>query len=61
MGPTFPFRQYPHEKEVCFPPLTGLEVHGTRIDGSVLVVEVRASVNLHALTIEQVHPLSTII
>ena len=46
--------QYPHEQEICFPPLTGLEVQGTRVDGATLVVEVRASVNLNALTIEEV-------
>ena len=32
--------------QVCFPPLTGLGVEGTRVDGSVLVVNVRLSVNL---------------
>ena len=46
--------QYPHEKECLFAPLTGLEVQDTRIDGSVLIVEARLSVNLNALTIEQV-------
>ena len=37
-----------------FAPLTGLEVHGFRVEGSVLVVEAKMSVNLNALTIEQV-------
>ena len=46
--------QYPHEREILFGPLTGLEVMGTRIEGSVVVLEVRLSVNLSALTIEQV-------
>ena len=46
--------QYPHERECLFAPLTGFEVLQTRIDGRVLVVEVRLSVNLNALTIEQV-------
>lgn len=38
------FSQYPHEAEICFPPLTALEVRGTRIDGSVTIVEVDARV-----------------
>ena len=46
--------QYPHERETLFGPLTGLEVQGTRVDGSVVVIEARLSVNLNALTIEQV-------
>merc|ERR1719203_275687 len=46
--------QYPHEKEICMPPLTGLEVQGTYVDSSVLVVDVRLSVNLVSLTVEQV-------
>eukprot|EP00966_Prymnesium_polylepis_P293171 6771400-Prymnesium_polylepis.1 len=46
--------QYPHEKEILFAPLTGLEVQSTRVEGSVLVVSVALSVNLNALTIEQV-------
>ena len=46
--------QYPHEAECLFAPLTGLEALGTRIDGSVLVVEARLSVNLNAQTIEEV-------
>lgn len=46
--------QYPAEQEICFAPLTGVEVQGTRVDGSVLVVEARLSVNLTALTIEEV-------
>ena len=45
--------QYPHEQEICFPPLTGIEVQSTRIeDGSVLVVSVTLSVN-NSMTIEQ--------
>ena len=48
------FSQYPHEREILFGPLTGIEVLGTRIDGSVLVVECTFSVNLTALTLEQV-------
>jgi hypothetical protein len=43
--------QYPHEQEVCFPPVLGLEVQTTasgrpakRTDGSVVIVELRPSV-----------------
>ena len=46
--------QYPHEAECLFAPLTGIEVQSTRVDNSILVVEARLSVNLNALTIEQV-------
>ena len=46
--------QYPFEKEILFNPLTGLEVRGSRVEGSVLIVEVKLSVNLTSLTIEQV-------
>ena len=46
--------QYPHEAEVLFNPLTGLEVQSTRVDGSVLVVVVKPSVNLTSMTLEQV-------
>ena len=46
--------QYPHEKEILFGPLTGLEVRSTRVDGTALVVEVALSINLASLTIEQV-------
>ena len=46
--------QYPHERECLFAPLTGIELLGTRIEGAVLVVEARLSINLNALTIEQV-------
>ena len=45
--------QYPHEAEVLFGPLTGIEVQRTRIDGSVVVIECAFSVNLTALTLEQ--------
>ena len=44
----------PHEVELCFPPLTSLEVLGSRVDGSLLIISVRLAVNLTALTIEQV-------
>jgi len=46
--------QYPHEKEILFGPLTGIEVQRTRVSGAVVVIEARLSVNLNALTIEQV-------
>ena len=39
--------------ECVFAPLTGIEVLETRVDGAVLVIEARLSVNLNALTIEQ--------
>ena len=35
--------QYSFEEELLFAPLTGVEVRGTRVEGSVLVVEVRDS------------------
>ena len=31
--------QYPHEKEILFAPLSGLEVQSSRVDGSVLARE----------------------
>jgi len=46
--------QYPFEKEILFNPLTGLEVSGSRVEGPMLIVEVKLSVNLKSLTIEQV-------
>jgi NLR family CARD domain-containing protein 3 len=46
--------QYPHEQEVLFPPLLGMEVLRTRIDGGSVVVEARLTLNLTALTLEQV-------
>ena len=45
--------QYPHEREILFAPLTGLEVRATRIEGTVLVVEMDVTCNLSLLTIEQ--------
>ena len=49
-----PLSQYPHECEILFGPLTGIEVLGTRIDGSLVVVECAFSINLSALTLEEV-------
>ena len=40
--------QYPHEREILFGPLTGIEVLGTRIDGSLVVIECGFSINLSA-------------
>lgn len=46
--------QYPHEAEILFPPLTGLEMSNAVVDVNQLVVSTRLSVNLTALTLEQV-------
>jgi len=46
--------QYPHEQEITFAPLTGLEVVSTKVERTVLVVQVRLNINLQALTIEEV-------
>eukprot|EP00457_Paulinella_chromatophora_P000677 gb/GEZN01000677.1/.p1 GENE.gb/GEZN01000677.1/~~gb/GEZN01000677.1/.p1 ORF type:complete len:1038 (-),score=126.73 gb/GEZN01000677.1/:748-3453(-) len=46
--------QYPHEREICFPPLCGLEVTGTRVEDQVLVANMRPNVNMKAMTIEKV-------
>ena len=43
-----------HPRNRGFPPLTGLQVLSTRVEGAVLVVEARLSVNLVSLTIEEV-------
>jgi hypothetical protein len=44
----------PHEKEILFGPLTGLEVRGTRVEGYNLVVSTNPSINLNASTMERV-------
>ena len=46
------FSQYPHEQEV--PPLTGLEAIGSSVEGNLLVMHSRLSLNLSAQTLEQV-------
>ena len=46
--------QYPHEAEVLFAPLTGIELRRTRIEGSMIVAEMALTVNLTSPTIEQV-------
>ena len=48
--------QYPHEAEILFAPLTGLEVQSTRVEGAVLFIAVRLSVNLRSLTFDEVCP-----
>ena len=40
--------QYPHEQEILFAPLTGIECQDIKVEGSVLVVNVRLSINLSA-------------
>ena len=45
---------YPHEKETLLPPLMGLQVSGTSVDGNTLVVKCRLSINMASLTLEQV-------
>jgi hypothetical protein len=44
----------PHEKETLLPPLVGLQVSSTSVDGSTLVVKGRFSLNMTSLTLEQV-------
>ena len=46
--------QYPHEREILFPPLLGLEVMNTTVAASTLIVTARLSLNMTALTLEQV-------
>jgi ankyrin repeat protein len=46
--------QYPHEREILLPPLTGLEVQSARVSGAVMLINVKLSVNLMSLTLEQV-------
>jgi len=46
--------QYPFEQEILLPPLTGLELLSTRVDGGVLVVTCRPSINLANQPIEMV-------
>ena len=47
------FSQYPHEKEILFAPLTGLEVQGTQRRGDVLHITTRLNTNLKVQTIEE--------
>ena len=46
--------QYPHEEEILFGPLTGIEVLSTRIDDSVVIIECAFNVNLTTLTLEKI-------
>lgn len=46
--------QYPHEHEILFAPLTGLELQRARVAGPIMVVDLRLSVNLTNRTIEEV-------
>ena len=47
--------QFPHEKEILMPPLTGLEVVSKPwIEGTTIVVDLRLNCNRSDLTIEQV-------
>jgi HEAT repeat protein len=46
--------QYPHEQEILFAPLGGLEIQRLSVEGTVLIPEVRLSINLNAATIEEV-------
>ena len=50
--------QFPHEKEILFSPLTGMEVESTSIEGDVLVVRAKLTVNMSSLTLEQVSSIS---
>ena len=49
-----PCGRYPHERECLWAPLTGLEVQRSRVEGHVLIIEARPTINLNALTLEQV-------
>ena len=46
--------QYPHEREVLLPPLTGIEALTSDVEGHMLVIHSRLSLNLAAQTLEQV-------
>ena len=46
--------RYPHEREILFAPLTGIEVQNCRVEGSTIVVQVRLSINMMSQSIEQV-------
>ena len=52
--PPSPTCRYPHEKETLLPPLMGLQVRGTSVDGGTLIVKTRLSINMASLTLEQV-------
>jgi hypothetical protein len=46
--------QFPHEKEILFNPLTGMEMHSVSVMGTTVVCDTTLSINLSAQTIEQV-------
>ena len=45
--------QYPHQREMLFAPLTGLEVQETTRKGNVLYISTRLNINLKIQTIEE--------
>eukprot|EP00965_Chrysotila_dentata_P099305 3283200-Pleurochrysis_carterae.AAC.1 len=47
------FSQYKHEKQILFAPYTATEFLEGKVDKSVLLAEVRFSVNPNSLTLEQ--------
>jgi hypothetical protein len=46
--------QYPHEQEVLLPPLTGIEALSSDVDGGLLKIQARLSLNLASHTLEDV-------
>ena len=46
--------QYPLEREILFAPLSGLEVQGSRIADSTLLINIKLAVHLRDRTIEEV-------
>ena len=46
--------QYPHELEVLFPPLLGVEMTDARVDSDLLVVSIRPTINAMTRTLSQV-------
>jgi len=46
--------QFPHEKEILYSPLTGMEVRGSTVEGRVQVYQIVLSVNFTNPTIEEV-------
>ena len=52
--------QFPTEQEILFAPLTGLEVASVpRVEGDVIVVELRLSCNLHEYAAVGLNPMSS--
>ena len=46
--------QYPHEREILFPPLVGQQAMATRVKEGTLIVETRLNLNMQSLTLEEV-------